>query len=307
MRHWSTIFAVAGLMLLMFGILSLGYVNLYRSSAGPPRGTIWIYTASPYSGLSDIRNYEINDVFLTLVIWPNASGRLELEFAVTIFSERQFGFGILQPFSVVKGYPMDDIEGLNPPFTDDVGSNGESITTIWFKPKLGFTRVGFALVISNPFSNVEIGRRTSYLPFFRGRDVAGNQRIADLTYGLDASPVLNYGLITFTVNFPTEWYLSLTETLPSPDKSFSVEDYNAAYWRLDLKRPPVNLAETITVTMVVPSEITLRDRLNFFGAFATALGAGVFSSASLQVLDRRERRRILRHTSIEQKDIDREL
>jgi len=259
MRDWNRVFAVAGVMLLIVGILLFGFVSLPRSTSGPPRGTIWIYTSDLYSGFSDIPNYKIEDVHLTLVVWSNASGRLDLEIAVLVFSQSQLGVGIVQPFSVVKGYPLDDTNEPNQPRTDRITSTEQYLTSIWLNPKLGYSTVGFAVVISNPFAKVEFGKRTSYLSFFRGRDVFSNREIAGLTSGLDASPVLNFGSVTLAVNFPTDWYLSLTETLPTPDKSFSAVDYNAAYWQLDLKRPPVNVAETITVTMAVPFEIALRD------------------------------------------------
>ncbi len=296
MRDWNRAFAVASVMLLIVGILLFGFVSLPRSTPGPPRGAIWIYASDLYSGSSDVPNYKIEDVHLTLVVWSNASGRLDLEIAVSVFSQSKFGIGIVQPFSVVRSYPLDNTNEPNPPRTDRITSTGEYLTSIWLNPKLGYSTMGFAVVISNPFANVELGKRASYLSFFRGRDVSSNQEIASLTSGLDPSPVLNFGSVTLTVNFPTDWYLSLTETLPTPDKSFSAEDYNAAYWQLDLKRPPVNVAEAITVTMDVPSEIDMRDWLNFFGGIATGIGAGVFSTALLNVLEQRARRRIPRNT-----------
>ncbi len=292
MRDYNKVFAVIGVVLLFAGILVFGYVILPRSAPGPPRGTIWIYTSDLYSGSSDIPNYKIEDVYLTLVVWPNASGRLDLEIAVSVFSQSKFGIGIVQPFSVVRSYPLDNTNEPNPPRTVRIASTGEYLTSIWLDPKFGYSTMGFAVVISNPFANDELGKRVSYLSFFRNGDVSSNQEIATLTSGLDPSPVLNFGSVTLTVNFPTAWYLSLTETLPTPDKAFSAEDYNAAYWQLDLKRPPVNVAETITVTMNVPSESAQRDWLNFFGGIATGTGAGMFTTAIPNVLEQRARRRI---------------
>lgn len=296
MRDGNKVIAVVGVTLLFVGILLFGFASLPRSTPGPPRGTIWIYTSDLYSGSSDVPNYKIEDVHLTLVVWSNASGRLDLEIAVSVFSQSKFGIGIVQPFSVVRSYPLDNTNESNPPRTVRIASTGEYLTSIWLNPKFGYSTMGFAVVISNPYVNVELGKQASYLSFFRGRDVSSNQEIANLTSGLDPSPVLNFGSLTLTVNFPTDWFLSLTETLPTPDKSFSAEDYNAAYWQLDLKRPPVNVAETITVTMDVPSEIAMRDWLNYFGGIATGTGAGVLSTAFLNVLEQRGRQRIPRNT-----------
>jgi hypothetical protein len=282
LADWNKIFALIGVLLLVAGGFAIARVQC-STGLGLPKGPIWIWVPSK----SENPDYYLNRVDLILNLWDDGTGRLDVDFDVSVTELRQFGFAVMQPIPLLHSYSTNlrsNVTDVSKPNNATL-ENGEFLTTVIFSPKqFGEATVRISVTWRNAISVEELGKREIDLTFYGGT----NPSPPDL-YGMDTSPIRN-GAIVFSVYYPTDWNLSPPDTFPQPEKAYVSKEIRGANWQIDFTRVPSNFAESVIIGLSVPWENALKGWLNFLGAVAVASGAGLICDGLLDFFRHRRRR-----------------
>jgi hypothetical protein len=281
LTDWHKVFAVVAMALLAGGAFAIARVQ-YSTGVGLPKGPIWMWVPSR----AEIPDYFLNRIDLFLYVWHNDSGRLDVDFDVSIVNQNQFGFAIMQPLPVLDSSALNlysntpDVTNPNTTLLE----NGEFLTRVIFTPhRLGQAVIRISVSWLDAVSVKQLGKRVIYLTFW-----GSTRPMPPFMEGLTTDPILN-GAIFFSVYCPTDWHFSPPDTHPPPDKAYVSLAINAVTWQIDFTRPPSNYAESLTIGLGVPEESAWRDWLTVGGTVLIASGAGLLSDAVLDALKQRRR------------------
>jgi hypothetical protein len=191
----------------------------------------------------------------------------------------------LQPLSVVENstYASNPFGNVTIPVTT-VTKYG----TYFTRSQYNFTHITadtfvtltLTLPLSDPITSDQLGRKGTGFTFGNGKGLRGGPEVDEFEMQNETPDwILNHGL-TLSVIYQPDWQLSLSETFPSPDKQFAVENVKAATWLLNFTSTLSRYFVSVDLVWAVPQELMWRDGLIFFSGIIISTGAGLISEVA---------------------------